>query len=64
MDDPRTFWLIVTNIILGAAVLLAVIGVLTGTLCEFVARWRKRRNMDAELDRDVRNFFGVTHFRK
>jgi hypothetical protein len=64
MDDPRTFWLIVTNIILGIAVLLAVIGVLTGTLCELMADWKKRRNIGAELDRDLRNVFGVTRFRK
>jgi len=64
MDDPRTFWLIVTNVILGLAVVLAVLGVVTGTLCELVARRKKRRDVDAELDRDMRHFFGATQSRK
>jgi len=64
MDDPRTFWLIVTNVILGLAVVLAVLGVVTGTLCELVAHWKKRRDVGAELDRDMRHFFGATRSRK
>jgi hypothetical protein len=64
MHDPRTFWLTVTNIILGLAVVLAIAGVLTGTLCDMVANWKKHRGLDSELDRDMRHLFGDTRSRK
>jgi hypothetical protein len=36
MSDPRTIWLVATNIALGAAVVLLILGVVTGTLCELI----------------------------
>lgn len=53
MSDPRTFWLTVMNVVLGLAVVLLVAGVVTGILCEMVAKWRKRRAVWDELDRDM-----------
>jgi len=57
MRDPRTFWLTVTNIALGLAVVLLVCGVLTGVVCEFVAKFRKRHAMSDELEEDMRRMF-------
>jgi hypothetical protein len=64
MRDPRTFWLTVTNIVLGLAVVLAIAGVLTGTLCDMVANWKKRCRLDSEMDRDMQHLFGGTQSRK
>jgi hypothetical protein len=57
MDDPRTFWLTVTNVVLGLAVLLLILGVLTGVLCDYVAQLRKRRALLRDLDRDMHRLF-------
>lgn len=57
MHDPRTFWLIVTNIVLGLAVVGLVLGVMTGIVCELVAKWRQRHTMSDELDEDMRRMF-------
>ena len=51
MDDPRTFWLTVTNIVLGLAVVLLILGIVTGVLCEFIATLRRRHAMLGEIDR-------------
>jgi hypothetical protein len=59
MSDPRTFWLVVTNVVLGAAVMIFILGVLTGALCEFVVKLKKRHAAWAELDRDMKRMFGV-----
>ncbi|HTS60633.1 MAG TPA: hypothetical protein VMH28_01340 [Candidatus Acidoferrales bacterium] len=56
--DARTFWLIVTNIVLGAAVLLVTIGVATEVLCEWVGRLRKKHSVEHEIERDMHSFFG------
>jgi hypothetical protein len=45
MHDPRTFWLTVTNIALGAALLLLILGLVTGVLCEFIAKLRRRHEI-------------------
>ena len=58
MHDPRTFWLTVTNIVLGLLVVALVVGVATGTLCELFDRWKKRRTSEADLDREVRELYG------
>ena len=57
MSDPRTFWLTITNIVLGIAVILAIVGVVTGVLCSKVAEWKKRRSVDSELDSDMHELF-------
>ena len=64
MHDPQTFWLTVTNVILGLAVALIVIGVVTGALCDAVLNWKKRRGLSTELDRDMQHLFGYTRSRK
>lgn len=57
MHDPRAFWLILCNILLGAAVLILILAVLTGVLGDAVARWRSHRAVSAELDRDIGRLF-------
>jgi hypothetical protein len=64
MHDPRTFWLTVTNIVLGLAVALAIAGVLIGALCDMVANWKRRRDLNSELDGDMHRLFGETRSRK
>ena len=58
MNDPRTFWLVVTNIALGAAVVVLILGVVTGALCELVVKLKKRHAASVELDRDMHRMFG------
>src|ERR1035437_8459596 len=38
MSDSRTFWLVVTHIALGAALVVLILGVVTGVLCELVVK--------------------------
>ena len=57
MGDPRTFWLTVTNLVLGAAVILLILVVATGILCEAVANWRKRHALWREMDKEMRHLF-------
>ncbi len=51
-----TTWLVITNIVLGVVVVLCVAVMLGGIAHEFISRARKRRRIDAELDRDMRLF--------
>jgi uncharacterized membrane protein len=57
MSDPKTFWLTVTNIILGVLVLLLLWGIVAGTICDLVARFRKRRAAMREMDREMKDYF-------
>jgi hypothetical protein len=57
MDDPQTSRLTLTNIALGLAVALLVLGVATGILCEFVARLRRRHTIRNDLDEELRHLF-------
>jgi hypothetical protein len=57
MSDPKTFWLTVTNIVLGVLVLVLLWGILAGTLCDLVARYRKRHDAGRELDREIKDYF-------
>lgn len=52
-----TFWLILTNILLGLAVVVLVFGAVSGILCETIARLRRRRKLSSELDEDMRRLF-------
>jgi len=54
VKDPDTYWLVVTNIVLGAVVALCVLVMGAAVAREIIARVRKRRRIDAELDRDMR----------
>jgi uncharacterized membrane protein len=58
MPETKTLWLIVTNVVLGLLVVLAIAGIATGVLCDTVARIRKRRRAAEEMDRDLREIFG------
>ena len=64
MSDPRTIFLVVTNIVLGVAVVLLVLGVVTGTLCDLIVALKRRHAAWAELDRDMHRMFGVPFARK
>jgi len=57
MHDPRTFWLVLTNVALGAA-LVVLIGIAAGgILCEFISRLRKRNHWRKQIDRDIQRWF-------
>ena len=64
MSDPRALWLIVTNVVLGAAVVVVILGIATGALCELVTKLKKRHAAWAELDRDMLRMFGGSHHRR
>jgi hypothetical protein len=53
-SDPETSWLNIANILLGVVVVLCIVVMLGGIAHEFISRARKRRRIDAELDRDMR----------
>jgi hypothetical protein len=53
-SDPDSTWLNITNIVLGVVVALCAAVMLGGIAHEFISRARKRRRIDAELDRDMR----------
>ena len=57
MHDPRTFWLVVTNIALGAALVLLFLGLLSGAICDWITKLRSRHAALGELDRDMRRMF-------
>jgi hypothetical protein len=59
--DPRTFWLTVTNIALGLAVVVLILSLVTGTMCDFVAKLRKRRAVRHEIEEDMRQLFRHPH---
>lgn len=56
MADSKTFWLTVTNIALGLALIVLILGVLTGVVCEYVGKVRRRHALRRELERDVQRF--------
>ena len=59
MRDSRTFWLVVTNLALGVALVALILGVVTGTLCDLIVKVRKRHAAWTELDRDMERTFGA-----
>ncbi len=59
MALPDTFWLTVTNILLGAAVVLGIIAVAACITYEVIYRAHKRHADSVELDRDMRLWFGT-----
>jgi len=52
MSDPSTYWLTVTNIVLGVVVLICCGAVAFGMLQELAAR-RKKLAESSQLDREV-----------
>ncbi len=61
MLRQNTSWLTLTNIVLGAMVVLCFLFVALGTLCETIAKARKRRSYEAELDSDLEEMFALDH---
>ena len=60
MGDPRDFWIHVTNIVLGRSVLFFLLGTLLATVVEIAANLRRRFELRAELDHDLRNLAHLT----
>lgn len=56
-SDPETTWLNITNILLGAVVVLCAAIMLGGIAYELISRVRKRRRIEAEIDGDVKAMF-------
>lgn len=52
MNDPSTYWLNVTNIVLGLVVLVCCAAVFAGVVAELAANRKKRKALD-KLDREV-----------
>jgi len=57
MGDSPHFWLDVTNIVLGAVVLVCVLATVLVVAWEIAARVKRRFTLSAELDRDMRRLF-------
>jgi len=55
MGDPRDIWIHVTNIVLGIAVLTFLVAVLLAVILEVTARARRRFELRAELNHDMRD---------
>lgn len=55
---PKTFWLSLTNALLGAAVVLCFLVIVVGLLCGSASALRKRRHYRAEMDHDLEVIFG------
>jgi len=54
MDDPRMFWVSITNAALGAAVLLFLLGFAYAVASESAAKLKRHFTHPAELARDPR----------
>ena len=54
MGDSETYWLNVTNIALGAIVLVCILAVALGVVYDLIARRRAKARASAALDREVR----------
>lgn len=54
-NDPQTYWLNVTNLILGIIIAICMVVMVGGIADEFISRFRKRRRIEAEIDRDMRH---------
>ena len=52
-SDPDSAWLNITNLALGVVVVLCAAIMVVGIAYELIARARKRRRIEAELDRDM-----------
>ena len=52
-SDPETTWLNIANLGLGVVVAVCVLVMAGGIVHEIVARFRNRRHVEAEIDRDM-----------
>lgn len=57
MSDPSTYWLTLTNAVLGIVVLICCAAVAFGVMQEVVARRKKKAALSA-LDREVTDLVG------
>jgi len=59
MANESTFWLTLTNILLGAVTVLFLLAFLVGTLCEIISKLKLKRKsaVDAELNHDMHEMF-------
>lgn len=57
MDASPHFWLNMTNIALGAAVLILLLGTMSAMAWEIAARIKRRLTFSAEIDRDMQRLF-------
>lgn len=55
MDDPRMFWVSITNAVLGAVVLVCLLGFAYAVASEMATRLKRHFTHPAELDRDLRH---------
>lgn len=63
MNDPSTYWLTITNIVLGLVALICTVAVGIGVVQELAARRKKRAAMST-IDREVTDLvaaFGDGH---
>ncbi|HTS66431.1 MAG TPA: hypothetical protein VMH28_30615 [Candidatus Acidoferrales bacterium] len=63
MNDPSTYWLTVTNVVLGIVTLICCAAVAVGVFQEVVAR-RRKSAATSQLDREVADLvssFGDSH---
>ena len=58
MNDPSTYWLTVTNIVLGLVTLACTVAIGIGVVQELAAR-RKKRAALSSLDREVSDLFAT-----
>lgn len=54
-----TFWLTLTNIVLGAAVVLCLVVIALEALCEAYSHHRRWRSYDVELNHDMQEMFAT-----
>jgi hypothetical protein len=55
---PNTRWLTLTNVLLGVVVVLCLLLVAVGVLCDVISKLRRFRSYERELDRDMEKAFG------
>lgn len=57
----QSFWISLTNILLGGGVLLCILVMVLGLIGRSRQLLRERRSSRAELDRDLEEIFGKPH---
>ena len=55
MDDPRMLWVSMTNAVLGAVVLVCLLGFAYAVASEFTTKLKRHFTRTAELHRDMRH---------
>lgn len=55
MDDPRMFWVSITNAVLGAIVLVCLLGFAYAVASDLAARLKRRFTHPTALDRNLRH---------